>query len=181
MQDWDFGSKWAANNRNISIQCLFGNDQLAAVQRAVNSWNSVNDLQGDDIITLNLTTSYTGNSIDFRSMSTDIAGYTELNDDNSANEIKSATVYLNSLHSWATDGTSYCLDIESVALHELGHFLGIAHCHEQADMPAGQEEGPCWSSACLTNVMNPITEKGEVNTTLKSYDTSSYIVIYMND
>ncbi len=79
-------------------------------------------------------------------------------------------------YTWSTSGDPYSYDVQTVTLHELGHALGVAHCHEANGDP--ENKGPCWNRTCLTNVMNPVASLGIQNTTLKEYDTASYLVTY---
>lgn len=102
-----------------------------------------------------------------------MAAACDRDDDNPEKIIRSAIVTLNSMYPWDTNGALNCYDIETNTLHELGHLLGIAHCHEG--------NNTCSSTTCISNVMNPNSAKGKINTTLKGYDTASYQVIYMYD
>ena len=62
-------------------------------------------------------------------------------------------------------------DIQTVATHEMGHAIGIAHCHEESD-------NSCFIGTCPTNVMNPTLAKNTTRRVLTSYDISSKQVIY---
>lgn len=62
-------------------------------------------------------------------------------------------------------------DLQTVATHELGHAIGVAHCHET-------DETSCFSSTCSSNVMMPIIYPNSTRRTLTDYDTASKIVIY---
>ncbi len=62
-------------------------------------------------------------------------------------------------------------DIRTIMTHELGHALGVAHCHEQGET--------CYSSTCSTNVMNRLAQVNLLRRTLKPYDIASYQYIYM--
>lgn len=88
------------------------------------------------------------------------------------NELLSVTVKLAEEHNFTIGGSSNSFDIKSIVLHELGHALGVAHCHEDGD------PDPCWSPTCNDNVMYRLFDHGEVRTTFQPYDTASYISIY---
>ena len=90
-------------------------------------------------------------------------------------ELYAVTITLSWDHSWATNLSSNAYDVQTTVQHELGHALGIAHCHE---LDSSYGNGPCWSTTCKSNVMYPIINKGERRTTLTSYDISSYRSIY---
>ena len=91
----------------------------------------------------------------------------------SGDEILSVNIYLNTwLYEFSVGGSSSSYDIRTVVQHELGHALGVAHCHEEGD------PDPCWSPTCNDNVMYRLIELGEVRTTFQPYDTASYINIY---
>lgn len=87
----------------------------------------------------------------------------------------SFTVMLNSNLKWSVSPTSGCYDIQTITQHELGHALGVAHCHESTDTK------PCFSTTRSSNIMCPniaIDTLGSSRRTFQPYDTSSYIVIY---
>jgi hypothetical protein len=50
---------------------------------------------------------------------------------------RAGEIHFNTAFHWATDGSAEAADVESVALHELGHALGLAHtAHNEAVMYA---------------------------------------------
>lgn len=57
-------------------------------------------------------------------------------------------------------------NFESVALHEIGHALGIAHCHSGC------------TSSCTANVMSSYFSTAQVRTTLQTYDKASLVSCY---
>lgn len=61
----------------------------------------------------------------------------------------------------------------SVVAHEIGHALGIAHCHELTNGDSCPS-----SSNCSANLMNPIMPIATKKLTLQSYDSASLISIY---
>lgn len=75
-------------------------------------------------------------------------------------------------YSFTSSGTSGSFDIQSIATHELGHAIGVAHCHEIGES--------CNSSTCSSNVMNPTIKENTIRRTLTDYDKSSKRVNYLN-
>ena len=165
------GYVWKDTPVTIFFTCDFEADEREAVRAAMATWNSVKSAEGSSIVTLFLKTGEAENIVERVSSFWGWVGYCDVT--SSQGEIVRVRVKLGSEYNWSTTGATDAYDIQTVVLHELGHALGIAHCHE-----ADEGVGPCWSSTCLTNAMNPVVSLGEINTTLKSYDTSSYRVLY---
>ena len=163
--------KWYNTPKNVFIRCNFPTNEREAVRAAMQQWNKVYDTKGKSMISLYLTTGATDSSIIYSNYYMPKVGYTEhiLRGD----EILGATIYLLSTEKWSVGDSSGCYDIQTVVLHELGHMLGVAHCHE-----AEEEQSSCFSKTCKNNVMNPKVEQGKVRRTFQEYDTASYIVIY---
>lgn len=167
----DLGCVWYDTPKNLFFYCDFDTNEREAVRAAMNTWNAVDDTDGTSIITMFLTTGEATNVVEKVSSYWQWVGHCDITQ--IYGEIISVRVQLGSEYKWSTTGEPDAYDVQTVALHELGHALGVAHCHE-----ADEGDGPCWSATCLSNVMYPIVSLGEINTTLKSYDISSYRVLY---
>ena len=103
-------------------------------------------------------------------------GYTEETLESNEVYIAFVTIYLNEEdYEWANGSVAGKFDVQTVVTHELGHALGIMHCHEKYHYPDGVA---CWSDTCLQNMMNPYISPGTTRRNLQTYDTASYIVIY---
>lgn len=170
------GRKWYDTPKTVYFSCDFNTAEKNAVSAAMSSWNNVKSFDNTSMVTLALTEHFTNNVIHYGISVEGWVGACFYYPDSSygQEEITGVTICLDDSRSWSTNGASGTFDIQSVVLHELGHALRVAHCHE-----AG-EASPCWSATCLTNVMNPSTETGSggINRTLKAYDTASYQMIY---
>lgn len=165
------GLKWYDTPRNIFFYCDFDTAEREAVRNAMNTWNAVRTPDNGYMVSMFLTTGEANNSVVKVPSYNAWIGYFEKV--SIGDELLSVTIELDSQRNWSTTGAADAYDVQTVVLHELGHALGVAHCHE-----ASEGAGPCWSATCLTNVMNPSGAKGRINTTLKDYDTASYILVY---
>lgn len=168
----DLGYKW--NKTSIPFNCYFSTDQKAAVARACGKWSDVRTTKGQPMLSLYVVQdSITAdNVVKFdSSLPSDVIGYCDTNV--SGGRIYSVTIKLNASKNWTIGKSSGKYDIQTIVQHELGHAIGIAHCHE-----ASEGNGPCWSATCLKNVMYPIARTNYQNITLTDYDISSYRLIY---
>ena len=86
-------------------------------------------------------------------------------------EIRTFVISLNVNFQYAIGAVSGKYDYQTIYEHELGHALGVAHCHEDGKT--------CSSSTCSQNVMNLTAQTNFVRRTLKGYDIASYQYIYM--
>ena len=168
----NLGRKWYDTPVDVYFNCDFDTDERNAVSAAMDKWNSVKDPDGNSIVTMHLTDGLAFNYVQYGYLPGNTVGYCDLRP-TSGEEISAVTVYLNDSCNWSTTGDLDAYDIQTVVMHELGHALGIAHCHESSE-----GDGPCWSATCLDNIMNPFTGLGDVNYTFQPYDTASYMMIY---
>jgi len=87
-------------------------------------------------------------------------------------------IELNLRYEWVIGAVPGKADVQSAVAHELGHALGIAHCHVILENEEGEDISNCGSSTCPNNVMSPRYLGGTVRRTLQAYDIGSYQVIY---
>ena len=166
------GPKWYYTPRNIYFKCDFSTSERNAVQAAMNTWNAVKTPDGNSMVSMNLTTANSVNTVVYANSYWEWLGFCDIQSADGS-RIDSVVINLSNNFSWSTTGGATSYDLQTVVLHELGHALGVAHCHEEVD-----GSGPCWSATCLQNVMYPFAAVGKINRTLKEYDTASYIAIY---
>ena len=121
------------------------------------------------MVTMELTTGETNNTIVYSNLIAPVLGKWEPYS-LPGGALYCVTVYLNPDKNWSIGASPGCYDIQTVVLHELGHVLGVAHCHEENEV--------CYNSTCELNVMNRLTSPNSVRTTFQYYDTTSYKVIY---
>ena len=171
---------WGGTPRTVTfdISSLSSNYANAALA-AMSVWNRVTDPVTKKSRVFMLRTQGTGtgsSSIVKGFLSPGTVGYTEPTYvyNGKYNEMLGAKITLSSSVSWSIGKKANCYDVKSVVLHELGHVLGVAHCHEKG-------ASSCFSPTCSKNVMQPIINPNTVRTTLQAYDIGSYQTIYMND
>lgn len=160
---------------SIPFNCYFSANQRAAVTRACGKWSDVRTTNEKQMLSLYVVQDSVtvDNVIRFEDLSLwgdigkCIPEYTE------QGKLMSVTIKLHSGAKLSVGKAKGCYDIQTIVQHELGHAIGIAHCHE-----ASEGSGPCWSATCLKNVMYPIARTNYQNITLTDYDISSYRLIY---
>lgn len=167
------GYKW--NTKTVYFQCDFEPQKRAAVSSAMYKWSNVRDtITGETLITMSLTQNNTDNYVVMADSFGMWVGYCDTFHVNGV--IRAVTVKLSTESTdvkWHIGKEVGAYDVQSVVLHELGHAVGIAHCHESTE-----GWGPCWSYTCLNNVMYPFAETNKVKTTLTDYDKASLMLIY---
>lgn len=166
----NMGFYWHNTPRTVylDISNLPSSFQTEAVG-AMNIWNKVRSLNGKKMVTFAKGTyGNTFSNISYTAIDNRYIGYTKHY--YSGNALSSVTIYLNSSKPLTVGPNPNSYDVKTVLVHELGHALGIAHCHEIGSS--------CFSPTCSINVMNPETPVNETRTVLRAYDTSSYQMIY---
>lgn len=166
------GFKWADKYATVKFYYNFDSTWKPSIQLAMTNWNSVKESStGKTLVPMAFTTTAdpSGNVIYKSGLLPSIPAKIEPSFNSAGNLVKVDLIF-NSGVSFTNGSAANKYDIQTVALHELGHAIGIAHCHE------GTAE--CFSKTCKSNVMNPGIGYKEMRRTLTDYDTASKKNIY---
>lgn len=166
-----FGYKWDNTPRTVNYYCTFTGSEKTAVQNAMNTWNNVKSATtGGNMVTMAISNNKRSEcsiemvndaSLPLSHCEPDVLGYS----------ILGMAIYFNQAYGISIGATTGKYDLQSLATHELGHSIGIKHCHESGET--------CISSTCTSNAMNPVAELNSTSRrNLQLYDTSSYQYIY---
>ncbi|MBB3108098.1 putative Zn-dependent protease [Paenibacillus phyllosphaerae] len=171
------GYRWYSKTTAVQFNVPFNDTWKTPIQAAMSSWNNVADANTSDSATslpkLSVTTTdvendfYTVNSTSYPwSGKMFPTKYTS-----GGKEYLSATdIAFNLRYSFTNGAEENKIDIQVNAAHELGHALGVAHCHE---------EGETHNSGDSNNTMYPsVFFNTTYQRSLESYDTASFQLIY---
>ena len=166
------GYKWAAKDSRVLFYCNLNDTWKNSINIAMNRWNEVKDFNtNSDIVPLALSENSNRENKIYCSTTSQLwlaKTFPEVSNKN----ITSVDIVFNTKdYSYILGAAAGKYDIVSVAVHELGHAIGIAHCHELSD-------SSCFSSTCLSNVMNPEIPDNTRRRELTGYDSSSKQRIY---
>lgn len=137
---------------------------------SMNTWNAVRTTDNQLMVTFTSTQNDFGadGRIQYGYIGS-YAGYCEAYHD--GDELRTFIIYLNQNFQYYVGAAVGKYDYQTIFTHELGHALGVAHCHESGET--------CNSPTCSTNVMNRLAQTNYIRRILKSYDIASYQYIYM--
>lgn len=150
-------------------------DYTNCVKRAMGTWNSVTTSSGDHMVTLLTSGSRSNKIIQVHKPNAGWVGfsniYPKLTTVPPHTKISYVVVELNTSYNLADGKKTNAYDVQGIIQHELGHCLGIAHCHELG-------QSPC-NKTCINNTMHrtPILNSVE-HRYLKVYDKDSKRIIY---
>ena len=165
------GFRWPNTPRDVLFRCDFATAEREAVRSAMQAWNGVKDPDGRSPVSMYLSSGTASSSIVYYNTYENWIGITDPTFvAGSGTSLYSIRIRLNSNKSFSVGAQSGKYDIQSVVQHELGHALGVAHCHTKG--------GSYTTPTCPNNVMCPTLGTGTTRRTFKAYDTASYIVIY---
>lgn len=165
------GFRWPNTPRDVLFRCDFATAERETVRSAMQAWNGVKDPDGRSPVSMYLSSGTASSSIVYYNTYENWIGITGPTFvAGSGTNLYSIRIRLNSNKSFSVGAQSGKYDIQSVVQHELGHALGVAHCHTIGSSYT--------TPTCPSNVMCPTLGTGTTRRTFKAYDTASYIVIY---
>lgn len=174
------GYTWPRRDQYINFYIPANSNMISAEERneivaAFRTWREVNNTNNYfwHLSFMTTTNSSAGPNNIYRTahfpFGSGNAGYTYFHDTNGI--INSVDIYLNDQKSFSIGASPGKHDYRSIIIHEAGHALGVAHCHELGES--------CRSSTCNLNAMNRSSKIGSIQgRTLQEYDKASYMAIY---
>lgn len=170
VQARSLGYKWSPVVTSVKFDCLFNTTWTNATKAGMTAWNSVSSdkpmsctsngsSSNNDISATLKSDNYIAKMFPSTSYST-VYG----------NVFNSADIVFNTKHSFAVGQVSGKYDIQSVATHELGHALGIAHCHDDPNSHVSGDTSYTMYNYSYTNSIAPRT--------LTTYDKNAKLSLY---
>ena len=167
------GYYWPNIPRTVYIDLSYlPNEYYSSAVAAMNVWNQVRSYDNEQMVTFqpsSNSTGPTGSKITVESLEPGMSGHTEVS--SSGYALTAVHIKLNAGETYSTNTAPNTYDVQTVIMHELGHSLGVRHCHEEW-------EDSCFSPTCILNVMQWQILHNEYRRTLQDYDRSSYQAVY---
>lgn len=165
------GYKWSNKYSSVYFYCGFNNTWKDAISAGMSSWNAVKEISTNKtVVPMYFTSSSSSNNKIYSTSNQTWLG--KMFPTASNGVLTAASIAFNSGdYSYTVGAASGKYDIQTIATHELGHAIGVAHCHEEG-------ESPCFSPTCTSNVMKRTTAPNTTRRTLTDYDKASKQVIY---
>ncbi len=164
------GYKWSDKYATVYFYCGFNDTWKNAISAGMSSWNAVKETSTNkSIVPLAFTSNSSHSNKIYSTSGEPWLAYTFPNQNNGV--YNSVNIVFNTGdNTFAVGAKPDKYDIQSVATHELGHAIGVAHCHEEGES--------CFSPTCSSNVMTRLAYPNSTRRTLTDYDTASKQVIY---
>lgn len=172
IQAKSLGFRWENKYSTVYFYCGFNSTWKNAISAGMESWNEVKDISSKStIVPMKINNDSSNlNRICIAQNEKEIARIYPKYTNGILDWVM--VVFNTGDYSFTSSGTSGSFDIQSIATHELGHAIGVAHCHEIGES--------CNSSTCSSNIMNPTIKENTIRRTLTDYDKSSKRVNYLN-
>ena len=167
----NLGYKWSSKYSTVYFYCGLKDTWKNAISSGMSSWNAVKEPSTNKaIVPMALTSNSNHSNKIYLTSGETWLGHTFTTQTNGV--LKSASIAFNSgMYTFTAGAASNKYDMQTVATHELGHAIGVAHCHEV-------NETSCFSATCPSNVMMCVIYDNSMRRKLTDYDTSSKQLIY---
>jgi hypothetical protein len=163
-----FPIRYFITNRNVPG--VTAAELQQSIERGFASWTAINPVSGDNTNVIGFS-----NRPDLDR----VLGSTSFTVDTVTGEVLESDIFLNSSFSWSVSpsGVSGSQDVESIALHEIGHLLGLGHSMlGETELVAGGRR-----VLGAESVMFPIAfTGGNLNRALRADDVAGISDIYGN-